>query len=227
MRLIAGEARLADELQSKARELAAKRRDRVLRALADASEVRRLRPGLIAEMLEPDLKEGGGGLRDVQSLAWAGWAMGEPGGRDALVAADYLNPADLERLAAGYELLLDTRVALHQVTTARSDRLALQEQDAVAAALGVGDADALARGLASAAREVAWITADVWSRVRDRLRARPPKATSPTCCWPKGWCCGAVACTSPPTPTAPCRRCAHSRPRRRPRSSTRRSIAPR
>jgi [protein-PII] uridylyltransferase len=47
--------------------------------------------------------------------------------------------------------------------------LALQDQDAVAAALEYADADALVRDLASSARDVAWITGDVWARVRDAL----------------------------------------------------------
>jgi [protein-PII] uridylyltransferase len=169
IRVIAGSLDLAQELERKARELAARRRARVLPLLADAADLRRLRPGVIAEMLEPDLKEGAGGLRDVQSLGWGGWALGEPGGEAALVALDYLAPADLARVEAGRELLLDIRVALQRVTNSRSDRLALQEHDAVAARLGFADADALVHDLARATREIAWIAGDVWSRVRDML----------------------------------------------------------
>ena len=133
-----------------------------------------VRPGAIAEMLEPDLKEGAGGLRDVQSLDWGGWALGAPGGAATLVERDLLTAADLARVEAGRELLLDIRVALQRVTSSRSDRLALQEQDAVAAQLGFASADALVHDLASAAREIAWIAGDVWSRVRDA--ARPASA---------------------------------------------------
>jgi UTP:GlnB (protein PII) uridylyltransferase len=141
----------------------------MLRSLADAAELRRMRPGPVAEMLEPDLKEGAGGLRDVHSLDWAGWAFGPPGGTATLVGRGYLTAADLARVATGRELLLDLRVALQRVTGAHSDRLALQDQDAVAAAVGYADADALVRDLASSAREIAWITSDVWARVRDSL----------------------------------------------------------
>jgi [protein-PII] uridylyltransferase len=169
VRHLAGDATLTAELQQRARGLASRRRDRLLRALADAAEVRRVQPGAVAEMLEPDVKEGAGGLRDAQSLRWAGWAFGEPGGTDALVERGYVTAADLERVAAGRALLLDVRVALQRAAATRSDRLALQEQDAVAAALGYADADALVRHVASAAREIAWTTADVWRRVRDAL----------------------------------------------------------
>ena len=169
VRLVAGSEALAEELERKVRDLARKRQARVLRALADGADVRRARPGLIAEMLEPDVKEGAGGLRDVQSLQWAGWVLGDAGGATTLLARGYLAPDDLARVETGAELLLDTRVALQRVTSARSDRLALQEQDAVAEQLGVENADVLVHDLASAARDIAWITADVWMRVRDML----------------------------------------------------------
>jgi [protein-PII] uridylyltransferase len=169
VRPIAGAADLAAELERKARELARRRSGRVLPVLAAAVELRRQRPGAIAEMLEPDLKEGGGGLRDVQSLDWGGWALGEPGGTAAWIERDLLTPADLIRIEAGRELLLDIRVALQRVTGSHSDRLALQEHDAVAAQLGFDSADALVHDLARAAREIAWIAGDAWSRIGDTL----------------------------------------------------------
>jgi [protein-PII] uridylyltransferase len=170
VRVIAGAPDLAAELERKARELAARRRARVLPVLADAADLRRLRPGAIAEMLEPDLKEGGGGLRDVQSLEWAGWALGAPGGCPTLLERELITASDLARVEAGRELLLDIRVALHRVTNSRSDRLALQEQDAVAAQLDFASADALVHDLARAAREIAWIAGEAWSSMRELER---------------------------------------------------------
>ncbi|HTL84295.1 MAG TPA: [protein-PII] uridylyltransferase [Acidimicrobiia bacterium] len=170
VRLIAGNETLAEELMAKARDLAKRRQTRVLTSLADAAELRRLRPGPVAEMLEPDLKEGAGGLRDVQSLEWGGWAFGAPGATSTLLERGYLTPPDLERVERGREFLLDTRVALQRVTGSRSDRLALQEQEAVASALGIDGADALIHELASLGRDIAWVTADVWRRVRDTVR---------------------------------------------------------
>ena len=48
--------------------------------------------------------------------------------------------------------------------------LLLQEQDAVAAVLGVADADALIAELAVATRAVTWISSDVWRRLGDAAR---------------------------------------------------------
>lgn len=173
IRFLAGNADLAAELEQRARELAVRRSARVLPTLASAVELRRLRPGAIAEMLEPDLKEGAGGLRDLQSLDWGGWVLGAPGGTAAFVERGFLMPSDLERVEAGGELLLDIRVALQRVTGSHSDRLALQEHDAVAAQLGIESADALVHALASASRDIAWIAADAWSRVSDSLAGEP------------------------------------------------------
>ena len=109
-------------------------------------------------MLEPDLKEGRGGLRDVHSLHWAQAA------RSILLEHDELS------LATAYDTLLDARVELHRRTGRPSNVLALQEQDAVAEALGLVDGDALMAGVASAARAIAWTSDDAWRRVRSSLR---------------------------------------------------------
>src|SRR5215207_4972618 len=179
VRFVAGDRELATELARRVRDLAPRRHDRVLDALSSAATERLVQPGPIAEMLEPDLKLGGGGLRDVQAPGWAAWTLppgGEPdrdlldgGGWDAgverLVARGYLQPEDPDRLRDARARFLDARVALHRVAGGRSDRLPLQDQDAVAELLGAGDADDLVRGLGKAARAVVWITRELWSRL--------------------------------------------------------------
>ncbi len=138
-------------------------------------------------MLEPNLKDGAGGLRDLQSPGWAGWAVdpaagtvpdGWAGGIAALVAQGYLHERDLERFAVARDVLLDARVGLHRVTGGTSDQLLLQDQDAVAALVGAADADALVRRIGAAARAVVWITTDLWSRLLDA--ARGPSGLSGT-----------------------------------------------
>ena len=169
-RLVAGDSELFAGLVGRIRGLAVRRRARLVDNLQAGADARRQRFGLLSEKLEPDLKEAGGGLRDLQSLSWAGWTLGEPGGLRALVDQGYLRPGDPARLGAANERLLDARVALQRVTGSRSDVLTLQEQDAVAVETRTADADALVRELAAAARTVSWLVADVFARLADTER---------------------------------------------------------
>lgn len=164
-RCVAGDADLVARVIGDARSLARRRRSALVRALRDAAVVRHQTPGPVAEMLEPNLKDGAGGLRDLQSLAWVGWGVAEVGGTEALVGAGCLQPADVGVLAGARSALLDARVALHLVTGTSGDVLLLQEQDAVARALDVPSADDLVRTLASHGRAVTWLADDVWRRV--------------------------------------------------------------
>jgi [protein-PII] uridylyltransferase len=164
-RLVTGDRVQFADLVERIRRLGQRRRTRLVDDLRTAADARREKFGLVAEMLEPNLKDGSGGLRDLQSLAWIGWTLGEPGGWAALVDQGYLRPDDPGRLAAANARLLDVRVALHRVTGSRSDVLTLQEQDAVAAQVGAADADVLVRDLADAARTVSWLVTDVFDRL--------------------------------------------------------------
>ena len=113
--------------------------------------------GEVAFLLEPDLKEGRGGLRDVHALRWVE------------AARPVLSPGDDEALVAAEDVLLDVRVALHRLAGRASDVLLLERQDEVAAALGEGDADALVARVAEAARTVAWTADEAWGRVASWL----------------------------------------------------------
>ncbi|MGK2930216.1 MAG: [protein-PII] uridylyltransferase [Acidimicrobiales bacterium] len=157
-RHLAGDEQLTDTLVAKMRELWTKRAKRLLPELADRVRERHQRAGEVAFLLEPDLKEGRGGLRDVQSLHWASEAR------------QLLWQGDDAALDEAYCVLLDTRVELHRRTGRPGDVLALQEQDGVAAALGHASADDLMRAVSSAARTIAFRSDDTWRRVESALR---------------------------------------------------------
>ena len=157
VRVVVGPATAdAATLVHRVRRVARRRRAALIEELAAAAALRRERPGPVAEVLEPDLKDGSGGLRDLQSLSWAGWALG-PGGPSAVAAVGALHGEDLGDLARANAALLEVRVALHRVSGRPSNRLLLQDQDAVATLLRRPDADALMRSVAEAGRSVAWI----------------------------------------------------------------------
>ena len=100
------------------------------------------RSGELAFLLEPDLKEARGGLRDVHAIQ--------------AIAAAWVAPGPGPRVRAAYESIMDARHALHDITGRPADRLVLQEQDEVARVLGLLDADALMRHLAGSGRAIAF-----------------------------------------------------------------------
>jgi [protein-PII] uridylyltransferase len=172
VRHLAGDRALSDELAGKAELQWRKRSRRWLRVLADRTRRRHAAAGEVAYLLEPDVKEGRGGLRDVQGLRWASAAQA------------ILWDADHAMLDAAYELLLAIRVELHRRTGRPGDRLLLQEQDAVSVALGFEHADDMMRELATAARTVAWTSDEAWGRIESSLagplaRARRDQPLAP------------------------------------------------
>lgn len=129
-----------------------------LPALHELCQERAERMGELQFLLEPDLKEARGGLRDATALR--------------AVAASWVADAPREGLAEARRVLLDARDALHLTTGRATDRLALQEQDQVAGALGLLDADVLLRKVYEAARTVSYATDVTWREVNRVLRAR-------------------------------------------------------
>ncbi|MFE5242702.1 MULTISPECIES: [protein-PII] uridylyltransferase [unclassified Streptomyces] len=129
-----------------------------LPALDELCRERAERMGELQFLLEPDLKEARGGLRDATALR--------------AVAASWVADAPREGLAEARRTLLDARDALHLTTGRATDRLALQEQDQVATSLGLLDSDALLRQVYEAARTVSYATDVTWREVNRVLRAR-------------------------------------------------------
>jgi [protein-PII] uridylyltransferase len=117
------------------------------------------RSGELAFLLEPDLKEARGGLRDANAIH--------------AVAAAWVAPGPGPRVRAAHDFILDTRHALHEVTGRRADRLVLQEQDEVARVLELADADALLGRLAGAGRTVAYALDQSFRQAQRSRGARP------------------------------------------------------
>ncbi|MBY8867542.1 [protein-PII] uridylyltransferase [Streptomyces sennicomposti] len=126
--------------------------------LRDLCAERAERQGELQYLLEPDLKEARGGLRDATALR--------------AVAASWLADAPREGLADARRRLLDVRDALHLTTGRATDRLALQEQDQVAAHLGLLDADTLLRQVYEAARVISYAGDVTWREVGRVLKSR-------------------------------------------------------
>ncbi|MEQ3554824.1 [protein-PII] uridylyltransferase [Pseudonocardia nematodicida] len=116
------------------------------------------RNGDVAHRIEPDLKSGHGGLRDIQLL-------------DALATAQLVDRPSAEVVAAR-TLLLDVRTELHRRSGRAHDVLRAQDADDIAAELEIGDRFELARSLSGAARAVAFATEVGLRQARNALPKR-------------------------------------------------------
>ena len=121
--------------------------------LHEAVLERRRRVGDLAQLLEPDLKEAYGGLRDAVVLR--------------ALRASWVVEVPHTPWQQAVTTLLDVRDALH-LRGAR-DRLSMQEQDEVASELGqvlpgVHDADGLLRSVYLAGRQIAQASDIAWYR---------------------------------------------------------------
>jgi [protein-PII] uridylyltransferase len=157
-RLVAGDAGLAGQLQQRLPEMLQARAGEFLGELGDAISVRHAQQGEVAFLLEPDLKEAHGGLRDANALRAAGRVLPR------------IAPSlELDSLLVPLATLARVRCALHICAGRRGDRLLLERQDDVAALCGFDDADALMAAVAAAGREIAWSSDEGWRRIRSSL----------------------------------------------------------
>ncbi len=160
-RHLAGSELLAQEVIGSARDAWRQRGRTWLVTLHERMQERYVTSGEVAFLLEPNIKEGLGGLRDIHALWWA------------VEAGLVLTSQDADALKKCNETLLQVRVALHQHTNRVGDVLHLEEQIPVAAALEYANDDALMSAIAVAGQQVAWIADEAWSQLD------PPASASP------------------------------------------------
>ena len=151
IRLIAGNAELAAAVAADAIEDWRKSQDKYLPKLRKSIQDREVRSGELAFLLEPDLKEARGGLRDINALRAI-----EMSGAVAV---------SLARVAESEALLSNVRDVLHADSSKARDQLLLTEQDRVSAAMKYRDADALMLEVAKAARAVDYLMDLTWHRI--------------------------------------------------------------
>lgn len=112
--------------------------------------------GELAFLLEPDIKESRGGLRDITTIR-------------NLAKSEFV-PVTLDRLAAAEALFASVRDTLHGITGRSRDQLLLTEQDEVAAAMEFVDADALMLEVSKAARAVDYVMQMTWTTIEEQLQ---------------------------------------------------------
>ena len=160
-RVIAGNQKLGDELISEASSSWKKNGRQWLVQLHRRIIERYAKDGEVAFLLEPNLKEGLGGLRDIHALQWA------------VDAGLELSSDDRRQLTRCNDILLRVRVALHRHIGRANEILRLEDQAPVAPMAGYATDDQLMAAIAEVGREVAWIADEAWAQLD------PPADRSP------------------------------------------------
>ena len=145
-RPLTGSRELFDEMRNAVAPARMWPADRFFHAKEREQRERHLRHRDSAYHLEPNVKEGPGGLRDIQTIAWVArryfGAQGgtSPGLRDLFVHG-FLTEEEFRSLRDGQDFLWQARTALHYLAGRRENRLLFDRQIAIADHFGYRDAD--------------------------------------------------------------------------------------
>ncbi len=165
-RYVAGDFSLFREIQEATETLWNEHVDEMMERLSERVVSRHFQVSDVAFTIEPELKEGRGGLRDLHTLAWAERAC--PG----------FASVSLSELHNEARVLTEVRVELHRLRGRAGDVLSLDDQDGVAEALGDEDGQVLMYRLAQGARRIAWYSDEAWRRW-SRERILPERRSHP------------------------------------------------
>ena len=159
LRYLAGDEAVAAEAGARVRDVVDANPSAFVERLRAGAVARADRYGSTAHLLEPELKEGAGGLRDIQTIRWIGSVTAVP-----------LRDRERALVDDAEEFLTRVRSALHLETGRRADRLVLEHQERIARDMGFSDEprliaeDGLMRAVFEHARQVSRILEDVVAR---------------------------------------------------------------
>lgn len=139
-RFIAGDEGLYDTWRKTfLKSFGSQRRRRFLQNIAKYREERLQQYGETSYLLEPHIKEGVGGLRDLQIIRWAGAIFLKDPALNGMLEHDWLARQEALWLEQAYDFLWRVRLQVHQLAGRRQDQLLFAEQELVAGRLGYAD----------------------------------------------------------------------------------------
>ncbi len=139
----------------------------------------------VALLLEPNLKESPGGLRDVQTLLWVSRAAGLADSLPGLARAGLLSGEEARATVRDLNLLSHLRIRLHLAANRREDRLLFEFQEAIAHGMGIQAggqrraSERLMQRYYRAARHVRLVNELVMGELRTRLLPPPDPVDLP------------------------------------------------
>jgi [protein-PII] uridylyltransferase len=179
-RYILGDAALFDDLQTRFdKNVLAKTAREFVAAKMEERETRIARAGASRYLVEPNVKEGKGGLRDLNTLFWiAKYAYRVQNG-EALVEAGLFTAREFRLFCRCEEFLWRVRCELHVVSGRAEERLSFDYQRVIAARLGYGQGASLSaverfmKHYFLVAKNVGDLTAIVCAAIEEREAKQP------------------------------------------------------
>ncbi|WP_138935579.1 [protein-PII] uridylyltransferase [Roseovarius arcticus] len=139
-RWLAGDTELAGDLRHRLwNDLFSGTEREFTQAKLDERETRHQKQGGQRYMVEPNVKEGKGGLRDLQSLFWIAKYTYRVTDKADLVRQGMFTPEEFDTFAQAENFLWAVRCQLHLITGRPSDKLTFDLQVAVAERMGYSD----------------------------------------------------------------------------------------
>ncbi len=138
---------------------------------------RRKKYGSSVYILEPNIKEGEGGLRDIHTMLWISMVKYKARSLGAMIVKGVLTEPEREEINSSLDYLWRIRNELHYLSSRKNDQLHFEQQEQIATFLGYKDnEDALAveqfmRDYYAAAARVEHITSMLIARATDREKA--------------------------------------------------------
>jgi [protein-PII] uridylyltransferase len=139
-RMLTGDAKLAADLTNRFREEVVRGTgsEFVAAKLAERDE-RYARAGASRYMVEPNVKEGKGGLRDLNTLFWIAQYLNPDTAGNQLMRLGFLNDREILIFNRAFDFLWAVRSHLHFVTGRPEERLTFDVQPEIARRMGYGD----------------------------------------------------------------------------------------
>jgi len=178
-RLLAGDADLyakfVDTMES---DVLKRSSARFIREKIQENEERHHKHGDAVYLVEPHLKEGEGGLRDLHTATWLAKVKFKVRSLDELVVKGVLCETELAGILQAQDFLFRVRNALHFLSGRHQDQLTFENQLTIAAELGFED-DETSRGVERFMRDY-YLYASVVNRFCREMIARCVPSGGPT-----------------------------------------------
>jgi [protein-PII] uridylyltransferase len=136
-RYLCGDYGLYGEFEQAVESRLVKRRvNRFVQEKLEENRVRHASYGGSVYLLEPDVKDGEGGLRDIHTARWIARVKANARDLDALALKGFVASSDVAKLKSSQDFLLRVRNELHFSAGKHQDQLTFEEQEKVSRALG-------------------------------------------------------------------------------------------